>query len=202
MNRYISIITIALLLASCTAAKNSKSNPIVKNAIRTDFMSYLQSIIDKDFQKSTDYISPEIFEIIPRQSMINIMDRTFNNPDMEFVLKEPKILEIGKIVKAEDKFYSKCKYSNLMDMKMNSEEDETEMAKEVTINLLKLSFEQGFGEGNVNYNSETGFFEIYSEKIVYAISTNGKSDWKFLVRDDDQELILKKLIPEKILKME
>lgn len=172
-----------------------------QNTIRSDFKNYLNAITTKQFSKSMDFIVPEFFEIFPKEQMIKVMEQTFNNPEIEFELKDPKILGVGKTKKVDNKFYSKLRYSNMMNMRIVSDEEETDEEKKMRINLMKLSFEETFGSGNVDYNSETDFFQIYSEKEVIARSENGKSAWKFLVIEEKQKFIVEKLVPEEVIKM-
>ncbi|MEZ4847302.1 MAG: hypothetical protein R3B93_01440 [Bacteroidia bacterium] len=201
MNKILSIFAMIILISSCGTSKKAKTLIENQNTIRIDFNNYLEAITNKEFSKSMDYIVPEFFEIFPKEQMIKVMEQTFNNPEMEFELKEPKILEIGKIKKVNERFYSKLRYSNLMNMKFKGEEEETEEEKKMRNNLMKLSFEQTFGSENVEYNSEADFFQIYSEKEVIAISDNGKTEWKFLVVEEKQKFILEKLVPEEVIKM-
>ena len=85
-----------------------------------------------------------------------------------------------------------------MNMKFNSEGEETEDENRIRINLTKLSLEQTFGSDNVKYNEETEIFEIQSQKNVYGISKNGETDWKFLVIEKNQKAILDKLLPKEL----
>ncbi|SFB55176.1 hypothetical protein [Algoriphagus aquimarinus] len=183
----------AILLTICSLgfAQDYKQN------IAGEFTEYLNSIVNMEFEKSMGYITPEFFEIVPKAQMIQLMEQTFNNPAMEFEIKNPKILAIDVVQNIEDKYYSLLTYSNQMDIKMKSEE-ETEDEKKMRLNLLKVSFEQTFGIDNVKYNEETEFFEIQSQKEVYAISINGETDWKFLVIEKNQKVILEKILPKEL----
>jgi len=193
MNIKRNLLTI-LFLTICTIgiAQDYKKN------IESEFSEYLSSIVDMEFEKSMEYITPEFFEIVPKSQMINLMEQTFNNPSMEFEIKNPKILSVNDSQKIENKFYSLLTYSNQMNMKINNEEEETEDEKKMRINMTKLSFQQTFGAENVKYNEETDFFEIQSQKDVYAISENGKTDWKFLVIEKKQKIILDKILPKEL----
>ena len=186
-------MTILLLAISITSfAQDYKKN------IKSEFTEYLNSIVNMEFEKSMEYITPEFFEIIPKSQMIKLMEQTFNNPAMEFEIKNPKILNVQDSENINKKYYSLLTYSNQMNMKINNEEEETEDEMKMRINMLKLSFENTFGSGNVIYNEETGFFEIQSKKDVYAISDNGQTNWKFLVVEKKQKLILEKILPEQL----
>ena len=170
-----------------------------KKTIEIEFNEYLNSIVNKNFAKSMNYVIPEFFEIIPKSQMIKLMEQTFNNPSMEFELKNPKILSINDAQKIEEKFYSLLSYSNQMNMKILNEGEETEDEKKMRIGLTQLSFEKNFGSENVKYNKETDFFEILVEKQVYTISKDGKTNWKFLVIEKKQKVLLEKLLPKELV---
>jgi hypothetical protein len=191
MNIKRTLLTI-LFLTICTIgiAQDYKEN------IKSELTEYLNALVNKEFEKSFEYIAPEFFEIVPKSQMIKLMEQTFNNPTMEIEIKNPKILTINDSEIIENKYYSQLTYSNQMNFKMNSEEEETDDEKKMRINLTKLSFEQSFGAENVKYNEKTDFFEIYSEKDVFGISINGKTNWKFLVLDKDSKIILDKILPK------
>ena len=193
MNFKRNLLTI-LFLTICTIgiAQDYKKN------IESEFSEYLNSIVNMEFEKSMEYITPEFFEIIPKSQLITLMEQTFNNPSMEFEIKNPKILSVNDSQQIENKYYSLLTYSNQMNMKINNEEEETEDEKKMRINMTKLSFEQTFGAENVKYNEETDCFEIQSQKDVYAISENGKTDWKFLVIEKKQKMILNKILPKEL----
>ncbi|AQS93137.1 hypothetical protein BXQ17_03170 [Polaribacter sp. BM10] len=169
-----------------------------KNELKKEFNDYLSTIVNMEFEKSMEYIVPEFFEIIPKSQMIKVMKMTFNNPDMEFEIKNPKILKVNDKKEIEKKYYSLLTYSNQMNMKIKGEEGETKDEKTTRINLTKLSLESTFGSENVVYNEKTDFFEIQSQKDVYGISENGEKNWKFLVIEKKQKMILEKLLPKEL----
>lgn len=169
-----------------------------KKELKKEFNQYLSTIVNMEFEKSMEYITPEFFEIIPKAQMIKAMKMAFNNPGMEFEIKNPKILKVNDKKEIENKYYSLLTYSNQLNMKIKGEEGETKDEKTTRINLTKLSLEKTFGSGKVVYNEKTEFFEIQSQKDVYAISKNGKSDWKFLVIEKKQKMILEKILPKEL----
>jgi hypothetical protein len=169
-----------------------------KNELKKEFNDYLSTIVNMEFEKSMEYIIPEFFEIIPKSQMIKVMKQAFNNPGMEIEIKNPKIIEVKDKKEIENKYYSLLTYSNQMNMKIDGEDEETEDEKTTRINLTKLSLESTFGSENVEYNKETEFFEIQSQKDVYGISKNGENNWKFLVVEKKQKMILEKLLPKEL----
>jgi|TARA_B110000285_G_C14990061_1_gene545852 hypothetical protein len=202
MNKLALIISLFILLGSCTATKNKIIQVEEGNTIENDFNQYLESIVNKEFEKSMEYVYPEFFDILTKEQMIKEMEQVSDNEEMEVEFENPEILNIGKSFEVEEQFYSKLKYSNMMNIKIFGEEEEIEEDKKARISSAKGLFEQIFGSKNVGYNSKTDFFEIYVEKEVIAKSKNGKSDWKFLVIEERQKLILEKFVPKKVLTME
>jgi len=201
MKKAISAIALLILIVSCSVTKKAFQTE-GQNAIRNDFMSYSNFLTNKEFDKAFDYFIPEMFEIVSKEEMVGYLEEQFNNPDVEISFEKNKILEVAKIRKVEGKFYSKLKYSFLMNMKFVVENIETEKLKESEIDMMKLLLQRAMDTETVDYNSETDFFEIYAEEDVLAISENGQSSWKFLIIEGDNDDIINALIPKKVLKME
>ncbi|TMM29653.1 hypothetical protein FDT66_11100 [Polaribacter aestuariivivens] len=188
------IFTILLLIVTSTAISQD-----YKNELKKEFNDYLSAIVNMEFEKSMNYIVPEFFDIIPKSQMIKVMEMTFNNPDMEFEIKNPKIIKVNDKKQIESKYYSLLTYSNQLNLKIKGEEGETIDEKTTRVKLVKLSLEKTFGSKNVVYNKQTGFFDIQSQKDVYAISENGENNWKFLVIEKKQKFILEKLLPKELI---
>jgi hypothetical protein len=189
------LLVLYLFVTSVALAQDNKK------AVEARLTEYLNYMISKDFNKAMDYATDELFEIVSRSQMIMVMEKVFNDPSMEFNITEPKILYAGDTERIEDKHYMLLKYSNVLMMKFNNADKETESEDErkFRINLMQLTFEKMFGEGNVKYNEKTEFYDIYAEKDVYAVSKDGKTDWRFIVVDKDQKLMLGKLLPKQII---
>ena len=173
-----------------------------KTDIETEFMNYLQTIIDRDFEKSMDYLTEDFFTLVPREQMIGAMEQIFNNPAVEFSLKDPKVIGVEDRQVIDNKQYALLTYSNVLFMKFVMEEaPESEEDAQLMSSYMKASLESTFGEGNVKYDAETEFFEIYSEKKVCAISSTEKDEWKFLVLENAQKPMLAKLLPKEIMEV-
>jgi len=190
------LLTIILLTISTLAFSQD-----YKKDIESKFLEYNSYIINQDFMKSKDFVPQEFYEIVPKEQMILLLEKTFNNPEIEYKLKGPQIIDISEKEQVEGKYYSLIKYSSPMNMKFKNKEqqEETETERKLRMNLIKLSFEKSFGSGNVKYNEETGFFEINAQKQAYAISKDGITDWKFLVVESKQKFILEKLLPKQLV---
>lgn len=169
-----------------------------KENIKREFSDYLTSIADKDFEKSMTYISDEFFEIVPKEQMISLMDQTFNNPEVHFEIKDPKVGIVEDSEEINDKHYSLLNYSNYLLIKFPGPPEETREAKEIRQAQLEEGLNRSFGEENVDYVEKDDHYEVFSAKQAYAISANGETDWKFIVVDKDQKDLLQRLLPKEI----
>lgn len=184
-----------LFIFLCTITTNLYAQS-VNETIEKQFIEYSQLVIDKEFDKALDYAPEEIFEVIPREQMVKMMEMVLNSSDFEYKATLPKVLSISDIIKIEEVNYVKIKTSSELQMKfLELEKDEH---RETTISLFKLSFEKKFGVGNVKYNEETHFFEINSTKDIIAKS-NDLKEWKFvIIENDNHKLILERFIPKQL----
>jgi hypothetical protein len=170
-----------------------------KNEIENQFIEYNKLIINKEFEKSMNFVPVEVFELVPKAQMIRVMETTFNNSEMEFELESPKIINISDVENIEDRFYSLLQYSSLMKMKLKRDMAETEEEQKLTMNLTKATFQKAYGSENVEYDEKTGFYNVIVKKQAYAISNDGKGNWKFLVVEKKQKPFLDKLLPKRLI---
>lgn len=184
-----------LILFFAIATSLSSFGQDSKKEIERLFYEYLQSIIERDFEKSMNYISDDFFKIVPKEQLVLALEKTFNNPEMEFEIKEPRILDIKDSEVIEKKHYAVLTYSNKIEMKFLTNNEETEDEYNTRTSLINNSLGQTFGQENVLFDQENGSFEIYSEKQVYCISDDGLSEWKFIVIEKRQKPILVKILP-------
>ncbi len=190
------LLVLLIFVSNLTFGQTSEN---FKENLNKDFIEYNDLILNQKFEKATDFMLPEFFEIIPKNLMIMLMEQVYNNPDLEFKADKPKDITYGVPIKIEDKYYSEITYSYDIKMKFNNiEESDDEEQNELNRNLMKLSLEKPFGSGNVKYNEETEYYEIHSIKIAYGISENGTSDWKFVVVESKQKMILEKILPKEL----
>lgn len=188
-----------LLLILCFFIAQTGFSQDYKNNITTDFSEYLTSIVEGDYEKAVSFIDDDLFELIPKEQIIVLMEQTMNNPEISFAIKDPKILSVGDTEHIEGRHYSLIVFSNNMHINFQSPDEETTEEHKTRIQLLTLSFQNNFGADNVQYNAGKDSFIIYVEKEAFAISANGETAWKFLVLERDQKILLEKLLPGRLL---
>ena len=71
--------------------------------------------------------------------------------------------------------------------------------KALSSEQLLAALRQKFGAENVNLNSQTGYFEIQTNKDAVAGTADHKN-WKFTVFEKEQIPILRNFLPEELLR--
>lgn len=164
-----------------------------KDQIRADFTKYVTHLAQKEFPQSMDYMNPAFLKVVPKDKLIEVMEKTFNNPEIEIELDSTEIMSVDdkKLIKGEN--FAKLKYTNLLRMKFNAEGKEKINTDETFANL-----KEQFGEENVRFDKTSEFFTIRVYKNVVANSKDLQR-WTFVVVEERQKSILVKFLPEEML---
>lgn len=169
-----------------------------KQSIRSEFKKYFNTIQNQEFEKSLDYIIPQFFEIISKEDMVDLMKKTFNNPDLEITLSALELKKINEIDEIDNTAYCLFKYSNIMHMTIINMPGQGKPDKS-SLDMIKSSFENDFGKDNVSLDYSTNTFEIYVVKQVCAVKEESYENWKFLEIDKKQQALLDMLLPQEII---
>ena len=193
MKKFVLALSSSLLIFTAFGQLN-------KAAIEQQFLVYTHLLMNKSFSKSIDYLNEDFLKIIPKEQLVILMEKTYNNPDLEFNISEPKVLKVDSIKKIGNQYYAKLQYSNMLQMKFKFESavNKSEEDRSLKDSLTLKALEKNFGSGNVAYNIATHFYEIYVEKNVVANSKDS-NHWKFVVVEEKQKPILQKFIPKEFL---
>ncbi len=162
-----------------------------KDQIRIDFGRYVYHLTKKEFPQSMDYMNPDFLKIVPKDKLVEVMEKTFNDPDLEIELDSTEIISIDDKVLIKGENFAKLKYTNVLRMKFKGE-------KAVDTDAVLENLKAQFGDENVRYDSVSGFFNIRVFKDVVANSKDPKR-WTFVVVEERQKPILAKLLPAEML---
>lgn len=190
-------ILLSILLIAFSSFK--KMNP--SSVLRNDFDQYIHLIMNKNFKECTHYMPEKIFDLIPQDKLVDMMNQTMNDPSITYEMFEPKVTNLSNIEEIEGAYYAILKYTMKMNIKYNWEKmpDYDEGDEEPDNETILIALKAQFGKDNVSYNEETRFFKVMSYKKVAAISANGNTDWKFAVLDPQQIALAKMILPSKII---
>ncbi|MEL6561129.1 MAG: hypothetical protein AAFQ94_23255 [Bacteroidota bacterium] len=187
------IFALIFIVASSLEAQDVKKN------IEDGFVEMQSAIIKKDFEKSVGFIADEIFTIVPKDQMASLLEMTFNNPQMEIVLRLPENIKVSEPQKEGDKYYAVLSFPNIQKLRMLDTNGlplglDNEMVKGMNANFIAAA-----GEDNVSFDDETRFFTVTVNQKAVAISENGKDGWKYLNYDKAQAAALAPLLPKVIV---
>lgn len=166
--------------------------------LRKTAEEYLRIAEAKDSEKIMDYMYPRFFELYPRQLMVEIMDKSFNDPAFKIELMDSEILNISPLKTVDTVTYSVVDYSFVMTLKY-VESEGSPLPDEEAIQLTRGIFEQMYGKENVTYIPEETKFRLLAKKNMLVLKTPAFSSWKVLGIDENLKPVMKKIIPEAII---
>lgn len=166
--------------------------------LRKTLNEYLRLAEAKDSERIMDYMYPGFFTLYPRHLMVEIMDKSFNDPAFEILLMDSRILHVSPVKTADTVSYSVVNYSVVMTLRYLESEDNPLPDKE-TVEVTRGIFKQMYGEENVTYIPEEMKFRIMTKKSMLALKTPGLDEWKVLGVEENLKPVMKKIIPGKIL---
>jgi hypothetical protein len=85
--------------------------------------------------------------------MVKTLDESMNDPNLEILLMDSKILEISPLKTADTVTYAKVGYSFVMTLKY-VETDENPAPSEEVITMTTNIFKQMYGDENVSFDSQ------------------------------------------------
>lgn len=172
---------------------------VFKKEIEIEFQKYLDAIFKKDFVKSLEYIDEELFKHVPKEDMLKFFEDYYNDPELSVALQESAIINISNLKKIDSKKYSYVEYKLVLHLVLIKEDEESiEEFKERTIDI-KSGFEEIFGTENFEYIEELDYFKVSSFEKAIAINKSNSITWKFIVYDEEELLLLNKIIPNELL---
>ncbi|WP_255050479.1 hypothetical protein [Lacihabitans sp. CS3-21] len=166
--------------------------------LRKTLSEYLKVVETKNSERVMDYMYPKFFELYPRDLMVKTLDESMNDPNLEILLMDSKILEISPLKTADTVTYAKVGYSFVMTLKY-VETDENPAPGEEVITMTTNIFKQMYGDENVSFDSGNKKFKVYAKKEMLALKTAGLTDWKVLGIEEKINPLLKKILPNEII---
>lgn len=167
--------------------------------IKERFIKMQQALLDKEFEKSLEFTAEELFEIVPKEQLLSVMEATFNNPKMQIDSDLPKVLDISDVFQVKNKFYAILKITGNQRIRVLGDDNKALGLDDRLLYALKLNFEQQYGSENVKFDDKTKFFNVIVNQTIVSISYDGETDWKYLAIDNLKLEIISKLLPQEVL---
>ena len=154
---------------------------------------YFEATKNKDWDTVINLLYPKLFELVPKEDMKQVFVDMEGN-GMELNMKSFEILDISAPVAHEGQKYALVNYTGAMNIRFTSQAHK----EPEVINMLKKSFQDGYGEENVSYQQADNSFDLTLQKALFAISPEDNNEWTFIESDMGEDEKLKQLIPESV----
>ncbi|APD07626.1 hypothetical protein UJ101_02123 [Flavobacteriaceae bacterium UJ101] len=184
-------ITCLILLISSTlifAQENTDSIQIISRV-----KEYANLIENKDFDQVLEYVSPKIFEVVEKETMLGIFEKTMNAEEFEIAFDSFDVKGISKPFLFDKDVYYDVETESIITMKV------VDGKLEGNIGLLIAMMTQQYGDENVSYDKETKSITMKKESNMLAIQYQGDKTWYFITIDKGQKTLAKMVVPEGVI---
>src|SRR6188508_1330561 len=102
-----SLLTLALTTMLIIGAYGQSDKDEVKNT----FHDYFKTVMQQENEKTLGYIYPKLFDVIPKDKMLDIMNKTKADTSTHVTLAQPTITRISEITKVDATEYVLIQYT-------------------------------------------------------------------------------------------
>ncbi len=169
--------------------------------IHQAFTDFFSAVEQKDNEKLLAMTYPGLFEIVPREQLLEALDGMYTDKRIFILIHDSVIEEVSESMEVDGAKYAIIAYSFQMTMTFNELEDEEENEEgfdvlEMTYDMLSISY----GKENMTLNEEEHSLHIkHLEKRAFAIQEANSDSWTFLENKTNTAPFLEKLLPEAVL---
>lgn len=164
--------------------------------LKADCEKMYEATYNMDFEKILDYTHPKIFDIVDKETMLTVLDETFQNDKLRIRLVHPKTtFTFSEIKEIDGKKICVVKYPQAMRMIFENPLSEEEK------NALEESFKTTMSSKKVTFEKNRNAFYIDGKDIMIAISEEAtQNQWRLINYDKSQPQILNILLGENVVK--
>ena len=157
---------------------------------------YLLANKQLNFEKLMNYIHPKLFEIAPRDQMVELFKSLFDNPQMTISMDSMSVTGISKSFSFKGAEYKKVDYYLRMSLRFK---DSTVLTDQDKVSEIEERVKTSMNAENVKYIPVDNSLAIDAKKIMFAIKDNPHTHWMFVGYEPQQREMMKTLVPEEVL---
>jgi len=165
-------------------------------ALQRRLDEYLVANKQLNFEKLMNYIHPKLFEIAPKEQMIDLFKSIFDNPQMTISMDSMSVTGISKSFNFKGAEYKKVNYYLGMSMRFK---DTAVLKDESKVSEIADRIKTAMAAENVKYIPQDNRLAIDTRKIMFAIKDNPQALWMFIGYEPQQMEMMKMLIPTEVL---
>jgi hypothetical protein len=165
-------------------------------ALQRRLDEYLLANKQLNFEKLMSYIHPKLFEIAPKEQMIELFKSLFDNPQMTISMDSMSVTGLSKSFTFKGAEYKKVDYYVGMSMRFK---DTAALKEQDKISDIEQRVKTAMDAQNVKYIPQDNRLAIDARKIMFAIKDNPQTQWMFIGYEPRQMEMMKMLIPTDVL---
>ena len=174
-----------------------------KEMVLQTFAEYTTHVSNKDNANLVEYLHPGMFEIAPKEMLIEMMDNAFADKTIAMDFGEMRIDSLSEIMFDKTNKYCLLYHNFDLTMKMlptNDSQEAMNITRE-TAAMTNKFMQQSYGKENVEFDEENASFKILVSSKTFAINDDKSKGWKFIEAKKDSHSILKTILPESVFKI-
>ena len=173
-------------------------NIFAQNDLRNTIEEYLRVVETKNSERIMDYMYPKFFELFARDLMVKTLDQSMQDPSLEILLMDSKVLDISDLKTVDSVTYSKVGYSFVMTLKYVASYDNP-LPDDDAIAMTDNIFKETYGAENVSFNNKEKKFRIFAKKEMLVLKTPSLKEWKVLGVENNLKPMLMRILPSGII---
>lgn len=186
------ILTLLLISTAVSAQKLSKTD---KYAIRERVGWFIKHTKELNYEGVLDLTYPKVYTLASRESMMELLSG-MADLGMEMIVDEMDIKKVQGLHKAGNDLYALVKYDTKMRINVTGD-----LASELAINSLTMSFGNTYGSKNVKFDAEKSQFSIYGLKYMVLIKEEAyDSEWFIMEWNTEDPALISALLSPEVIK--
>jgi hypothetical protein len=187
-----------LLLLLCSLSTFAQSKRAQKAMLQRDLDIYRRVSLHMDFDSIFQFMPPAMFELVPQDSLKDMMQKTLENDDLTMDFTRFEYKGKPKVKQSGEYFYSVVPYDGGMDIHLKKSADEQFM--KIMLTVMK----QRFGRENVKSEGDSLLHITMRNKKLVAFKTADAPIWSFVedkrTEKDASNAFMEAIVPEAVMK--
>ena len=164
-------------------------------SLKADTQKMYEASYNMNYDEVTSFTYPKVFELIPKEKMLEILEQTFNNESMRvrLVTVDPKFV-YSEIQNIENKNVAIVNYNNAMRIIF-----EQKMTEEEGTKMLE-NFKNSGNYTVTKFEKERNAFYLEGPATMIAVADETtKNEWKFLNYEKGQSQMANEVLGESLI---
>lgn len=148
-----------------------------------------------DFEKIMDYMHPSLFELAPREAILQSFEQIFKSEAMTLGFDSLQLVQASAPFVHGGVTYRKVDYFTRLHLKFN---DTSVYAEEGFTDNVTASLEKAMAGKTITFDEKNRQFVVSGTDVLFAIKDAKAPDWMFLGFQDNPQMMAR-LYPKEVI---